>query len=190
MDHPKYHQYREDFLNAPDWHYVSSSDEANDEDDVDGLLTPVSMTRHCDISNTSHAPSAHLAHNSLLKRNDRKSSSVDLRQSKPCSSSPRRPITRSYGIDCVSLDYRRKGFVVCRSATKNICMTFERYLRHYVCQMYPEYAIVLTLSGYRASPNRRFYYFLEDPLYTVSTDTTLAGGWKWFRSRRGVARSC
>ena len=116
MDHSKYDQFREGFLNAPDWHYISSSDEADDENDLDGLLTPVSMTRHGNISN----PSAHLIYNSSPKQGARRSSAVPLRQSRPCSSSSRRPITRSYGNDYVSLDYQRRGYVVYRPAARKI----------------------------------------------------------------------
>lgn len=132
MDHPKYHHFREGFLNAPDWRRLSSSDETDDEDDLDGLLTPMSITHHCDINTPAHQSSAQFTQDSLLERHDRKSSAAHLRQRKACSRSPRRPITRSYGNDCVSLDYRRKGFVVYRPATKNISMTFQRYLRFYV----------------------------------------------------------
>ena len=108
MDHPKYGRYRKDFLNAPGWHYISSSDEPDDEDEPDGLLTPVSMTRHGNINATS----AHLIHDSISKRIDRKSSASTTRQRRPCSILSRRPITRSYGTLCVSLDYQRKGLVV------------------------------------------------------------------------------
>lgn len=128
MDHPKYHRYRASFLNAPDWQYMSSSDEDDDADDGDGLLTPVSMDRRTNLS-ASQSASAH--RDSLFRRGNGKAFVIDSRQSKPCSRSSRRPITRSYGNDCVSLDYRRKGFVVYRPATKDISMTFERYLRHY-----------------------------------------------------------
>lgn len=176
MDHPKYHQYREGFLDASDWHYLSSSDEADNESDLDGLLTPVSMTRHCGISNPLHTSSAHLIHDSLLKKDARKNSAIHLRQRKPCSSSPRRPITRSYGNDCVSLDYRRKGFVIYRPATKNISMTFQIYLKYYVCGIvsricYSTYSI--RISSERIKANR-----------LNNVDTTFAEGWKWLRSRR------
>ncbi len=128
MDHHKYGRYREGFLNAPGWHYITSSDEDDNEDEPDGLLTPVSMTRYCNIN----PPSAHLIHDSISKRISTKSSAATARQRRPCSSSSRRPITRSYGTICVSLDYQRKGFVVYRPATKNISMTFQKYLKHYV----------------------------------------------------------
>ena len=131
MDHPKYLHFRKDFLNAPGWQCIPSSDET-DDDNLDGLLTPVSLTHHYGINDSTHQSSAHLTQDSLSVGEKRKCFATRLRQRKVCSGSPRRPITRSYGNDCVSLDYRRKGFVVYRPATKNISMTFQRYLRFYV----------------------------------------------------------
>ena len=181
MDHPKYHCFREGFLNAPDWYYLSSSDESEDDDndDVDGLLTPVSMTRRCEFNNLSHpshTSSVQLTHDSAKR--DSRNTTVNRWQSESCSSSPRRPITRSYGYQCVSLDYRRKGFVICRPALENIPMTFQTYLRYYVRPITFRIcfsAYFTRISSDQTETNELIrLYVVEDPFN--SADTTFAQG--------------
>ena len=50
MDHHKHGQYREDSLSAPDRHSITSSDEDDDEDEPNGLLTPVPMAPYCNTN--------------------------------------------------------------------------------------------------------------------------------------------
>lgn len=47
----------------------------------------------------------------------------------------RRPHTRSYTCENIWLDPKRKGFICSQPAFNNISMTFEEYLRDWVCSV-------------------------------------------------------
>lgn len=117
MDQAKLQRIREQNENAPEWHYVSSSEDS--DDDTTGMLTPVSLPRKHSFRTAPLVSNA----NRIVKP-------------RPCKTSKipgRRPITRSYGIEYVALDYERKGYVVYRLVWMNIVITFEEYLKYYVC---------------------------------------------------------
>ena len=115
-------------------------DVSDDEPELDGYLTPVS------VASSPPKPLSSVHHLPLSSQRRDKEHSHRIRKHLITSKHALRyPRTRSQGLEGISLDARRKGFVACWKGQNSIQVSFEAYLRDYD----PERSLSLTSDNIR-----------------------------------------